>query len=162
SGLIHRGSAVEDTPAVSSPAVAYPDGAYPVGEASEVIQQLPAVPVDEPQMIEQYPAIVNEGTQVIEQYPVVVNDGTPVIAPNPAPVHEAPQPRSPYGPITTVPMAAAGIATVSLQQRDAPELPLRKGFQKKVGAADDYSWVTGQLFFVHVDGGLWVVRYASP
>ncbi len=26
--------------------------------------------------------------------------------------------------------------------------------------AADYGWVTGQLFYVHADGGLWVLRYA--
>ena len=26
--------------------------------------------------------------------------------------------------------------------------------------ADDASWVLGQLFYVHEDGGTWIVRYA--
>jgi hypothetical protein len=29
-----------------------------------------------------------------------------------------------------------------------------------VGRAADYGWVTGQLFYVHANGGLWVLRYA--
>ena len=29
-----------------------------------------------------------------------------------------------------------------------------------MGRATDYSWVTGQLFFVQANGGLWVLRYA--
>jgi hypothetical protein len=29
-----------------------------------------------------------------------------------------------------------------------------------VGRAADYGWITGQLFYVHADGGLWVLRYA--
>jgi hypothetical protein len=32
--------------------------------------------------------------------------------------------------------------------------------QARSGCAADYSWVTGQLSFVHADGGTWVLRYA--
>jgi hypothetical protein len=31
----------------------------------------------------------------------------------------------------------------------------------KIGHAPDFSSVTGQLLFLHIDGGVWVVRYAS-
>jgi hypothetical protein len=34
-------------------------------------------------------------------------------------------------------------------------------FQQKIGHEDDYSWITGQLHYVHADGGLWVLRYAT-
>jgi hypothetical protein len=37
---------------------------------------------------------------------------------------------------------------------------LNRRYETRVGRAADYSWVTGQLFFVHADGGLWVLRYA--
>ena len=30
----------------------------------------------------------------------------------------------------------------------------------RVGHGPDYSWVTGQLFYIHAGSGLWVVRYA--
>jgi hypothetical protein len=36
-----------------------------------------------------------------------------------------------------------------------------KKFQEKVGCAPDHSWITGQLFYVHADGGRWVLRYTS-
>jgi hypothetical protein len=45
----------------------------------------------------------------------------------------------------------------------APE-PDPKVSQKdpnQVGHADDYSWVTGHLSYVHVEGGRWVLRYAG-
>jgi hypothetical protein len=29
-----------------------------------------------------------------------------------------------------------------------------------VAIADDGSWVIGQLFYIHEDGGTWIVRYA--
>src|SRR5262249_51387394 len=32
--------------------------------------------------------------------------------------------------------------------------------EARVDRAADYSWLTGQLFYVHADGGLWVLRYA--
>lgn len=33
-------------------------------------------------------------------------------------------------------------------------------YHGKASASADYSKLTGQLFFVHTDGGLWVLRYA--
>jgi hypothetical protein len=33
-------------------------------------------------------------------------------------------------------------------------------YDARVKRATDYSWITGQLFYVHADGGLWVVRYS--
>jgi hypothetical protein len=30
----------------------------------------------------------------------------------------------------------------------------------RLNKADDYTWVTGQLYYIHADGGIWVVRYA--
>jgi hypothetical protein len=37
---------------------------------------------------------------------------------------------------------------------------LSRRFEKRVLHAADYSQLTGQLFYVHADGGLWVLRYA--
>ena len=37
---------------------------------------------------------------------------------------------------------------------------LNRRYESRVDRAPDYSWITGQLFFVHADGGLWVLRYA--
>ena len=37
---------------------------------------------------------------------------------------------------------------------------LHRRYETRVSHASDYSKLTGQLFFVHTDGGRWVVRYA--
>lgn len=37
---------------------------------------------------------------------------------------------------------------------------LRRRYEGRANHADDYSTLTGQLFFVHTDGGRWVLRYA--
>ena len=37
---------------------------------------------------------------------------------------------------------------------------LDRRYETRVERAADYSWLTGQLFYVHTDGGLWVLRYA--
>jgi hypothetical protein len=37
---------------------------------------------------------------------------------------------------------------------------LCRRYESRVERAPDYSWLTGQLFYVHADGGLWVLRYA--
>lgn len=57
------------------------------------------------------------------------------------------------------PPQAQEIIQTSAAQPMIPQLS--KEFDKKVGAAEDYGWVTGQLFFIHADGGMWMIRYAS-
>lgn len=42
------------------------------------------------------------------------------------------------------------------------DLPVDKKYEDKVGHETNYSWVTGHLYYVHVDGGHWVVRYGLP
>jgi hypothetical protein len=37
---------------------------------------------------------------------------------------------------------------------------IRPEYTQRVAIADDTSWIVGQLFYLHVDGGTWVVRYA--
>jgi hypothetical protein len=37
---------------------------------------------------------------------------------------------------------------------------LDRRYETRVDRAADYSWVTGQLYYVHADGGLWALRYA--
>jgi hypothetical protein len=37
---------------------------------------------------------------------------------------------------------------------------LDRRYEKRVSRAADYSKLTGQLFFVHIDGGTWVLRFA--
>jgi hypothetical protein len=59
---------------------------------------------------------------------------------------------------TAEPPQAQPVVPVAAQTFDAT---VEKRFQEKVGHGEDYSWITGQLLYVHVDGGLWVIRYAS-
>jgi hypothetical protein len=37
---------------------------------------------------------------------------------------------------------------------------LSRRYESRVERAPDYTWLTGQLFYVHADGGIWVLRYA--
>jgi hypothetical protein len=42
----------------------------------------------------------------------------------------------------------------------ATQLPaVAEKHQDKIGHEDDYSWITGQLYYVRADGGRWVLRY---
>ena len=61
-------------------------------------------------------------------------------------------------PTSAEPPAASPVQPISAEKLD---LPIRKQFVNKIGAAEDYSWITGQLFYVHADGGRWVLRYAG-
>jgi len=62
----------------------------------------------------------------------------------------------PIVPSTSVTPAAA--RTTETETSNPFELDRR--YEARVGRAADYSKLTGQLFFVHADGGLWVLRYA--
>jgi hypothetical protein len=42
------------------------------------------------------------------------------------------------------------------------QLKLAKKDQDRIGHEDDYSWITGHLFYVHTNGGCWILRYALP
>lgn len=51
-------------------------------------------------------------------------------------------------------------ATLSVETETKNPFELHRRYESRVGHAADYSWLTGQLFYVHADGGLWVLRYA--
>jgi hypothetical protein len=42
-----------------------------------------------------------------------------------------------------------------------PRMQVAPKYQDKVGHETDYSWITGHLFYVHADGGKWVLRYTA-
>ncbi len=78
----------------------------------------------------------------------IIYQQAPVIKPVPQPA----------APTTSEPPRATGIQPVSAENIN---LTVRKEFANKIGAAEDYSWITGQLFYIHADGGRWVLRYAG-
>jgi hypothetical protein len=64
--------------------------------------------------------------------------------------------QNPFAPIQTPP------ATQKVDYiPSAASSGIHQRFLDKVGHENDYSWVTGQLQYVHANGGLWVVRYAT-
>jgi hypothetical protein len=58
----------------------------------------------------------------------------------------------------TAPVLTPTGAKVETEVKNPFELARR--YEKRVSRAADYSKLTGQLFYVHTDGGLWVLRYA--
>jgi len=56
------------------------------------------------------------------------------------------------------PEAPKAILTSETETKNPFELSRR--YDARVSHAPDYSCLTGQLFYVHADGGLWVLRYA--
>jgi hypothetical protein len=75
----------------------------------------------------------------------------------------APTPEPPMAAQPTYTVYHQGAVTqASAVSAQAVKLQLAAKYQDKVGHETDYSWVTGHLFFVHADGGKWVVRYAAP
>jgi hypothetical protein len=63
---------------------------------------------------------------------------------------------------TTIGSAPAVITPAKIGNEEGPRNPfdLARRYHGKASASADYSKLTGQLFFVHTDGGRWVVRYA--
>jgi hypothetical protein len=49
----------------------------------------------------------------------------------------------------------AGTPQLVQKERD-----VKPAYVKRTAIADDGSWVVGQLFYVHEDGGTWILRYA--
>src|SRR5205823_5092967 len=51
------------------------------------------------------------------------------------------------------------------EKNPKPEAMVSSGLKTEyayhIGHAEDYSWVTGQLYYIHASGGLWIVRYAT-
>src|SRR5262249_376134 len=60
--------------------------------------------------------------------------------------------------LPVVPELTPASKTIEVGTKSPFELSRR--FEKRVNHAADYSQLTGQLFYVHADGGLWVLRYA--
>lgn len=57
-------------------------------------------------------------------------------------------------------LEAAPRSNLTAETENKNPFELHRRYESRVGHAPDYSWVTGQLYFVHADGGLWVLRYA--
>jgi hypothetical protein len=57
------------------------------------------------------------------------------------------------------PVVQPAAAKVETEVKNPFEVDRR--YDKRVTHAADYSKLTGQLYYVHADGGLWVLRYAS-
>jgi hypothetical protein len=79
----------------------------------------------------------------------------------PGVVTNAEPPRLQPAPTPAAPDAAPAAAPGQTVTAMKPVPEVDQTHQDKVGAAEDYSWVTGQLFYVRVEGGLWVLRYSS-
>jgi hypothetical protein len=59
---------------------------------------------------------------------------------------------------TAAPVSPTSAKSVEMESKNPFELDRR--YEKRVGHAADYSKVTGQLSYVHIDGGIWILRYA--
>ncbi len=90
----------------------------------------------------------------------------------PEPIKKMPNPKGPTPPpggggaiLTPVPSTPpASLVAPAAARSDAKEttnpFELDRRYEERVSRSADNSKLTGQLFFVHADGGLWVLRYA--
>ena len=84
-----------------------------------------------------------------------------VTAPPPIPVAAVPVPIQVAAAPAIIPVAAAQPIQPVSKTEPSPPVVSKKGFADKVGHELDYKSITGQLCYIHADGGLWVLRYAS-
>jgi hypothetical protein len=87
---------------------------------------------------------------------VVPGTAEPIAPPKDAP-KKMPSPKEVQN-LTPTPSFAPANTTIETETKSPFELNRR--YVSRVDRAPDYSWLTGQLFYVHADGGLWVLRYA--
>lgn len=95
-------------------------------------------------------------TTPIEMVPVA-----PKAEPIKKPVEDKSKPAAP-GKTTLMPPAIelAPASSKEIVTETQHPFELSRRYESRVDRASDYSWITGQLFYVHADGGLWVLRYA--
>ena len=76
------------------------------------------------------------------------------------PIKKMPKDDGKVAPVApaVAPVTPAG-ARIETEVKNPFELARR--YEKRVSHAADFSRLTGQLSFVHADGGLWILRYAS-
>jgi hypothetical protein len=107
----------------------------------------------------------------VRQYQSVPQASCPACQAAPAsqPAEELPSTAEPPRASEVVPAAFKTDASVQPQTAAKPEIaadfkvsPVDKKFQEKVGAAEDYSFITGQLAYVHTGAGdVWLLRYGT-
>jgi hypothetical protein len=88
-----------------------------------------------------------------EEATVPVQVGEPQVIEEPIVVHQS-EPM----PVTVTETVDPG----QVYDANAANLQVAKRYENQIGHETDYSWITGHLFYVHADGGRWVVRYALP
>jgi hypothetical protein len=93
-----------------------------------------------------------------QMHAVPVKPGTEMIKP---PIEGSGNPM-PSGKTTLMPPAVELAPSTSkvIDTDSQHPFELSRRYESRVKRAADYSWITGQLFYVHADGGLWVLRYA--
>jgi hypothetical protein len=85
----------------------------------------------------------------------------PILAapPAPAPADEQSEPFVVEGPVQVL---GGPPAKAPAQPDLLTDLKVARKYRDKVGHEEDYSWITGHLFYVRADGGRWVLRYTLP
>jgi hypothetical protein len=100
-------------------------------------------------------------------YPITTPGGVtvpPGAEPIKAPKDSTPGSKLPTGGKTQAPGLTPDLTPTSSRAIDSEAknpFELDRRYETRVDRAADYSWVTGQLFFVHAGGGSWVLRYAA-
>src|SRR5439155_23142268 len=85
--------------------------------------------------------------------------GPPKETPKKMPSSEPPKVGALTPTLDVTPVTAPKANAIIETETKSP-FELHRRYESRVEHAPDYSWLTGQLFYVHADGGLWVLRYA--
>jgi hypothetical protein len=104
-----------------------------------------------------------QGCQSCQQAHQVYPAGRPamVTMEPPTVIHQASSREFVPSQYRPIPQAQAIPQSEVLVEGQEHVFQVKDHFQRKIGRADDCSWITGQLFYVHADGGKWILRYAA-
>lgn len=142
------------SPNYSSPYQAIPQNkGMPTGTAQVNQYEESTIPSTYSQM--PAPHVYNQSTSTSSYQPL---PAAPVYLEQPVPVGSEGQPIPSY----QEPPAPGATNGTQNPQVNLSNLTVAKKYENQVGHEADYSWITGHLFYVHSNGGRWVVRYAMP
>jgi len=114
------------------------------------------------------PTMVQPTSYYQTSEPALINSAEPKVMPVPAGSMPAAMPGHSAAPTQVIQTSAAMPATqASPAQGQAgmpatmtTDFPLKREYWAKTKHETGYSWMTGELFYLHADGGIWVIRYA--
>ena len=137
----------------ADPVVSPPAGAAPTVYPTQYAEPEPA---EKPGFFSRLRGLFRRKTDPVQQQSV----STGVNVPIPPATPPVPTVVTSPAPVMLPPKETEAPPAPAVEQDKKAPAVLDSRFEKRVSRSADYTKLTGQLFHVHIDGGLWVLRYA--